>query len=213
MDTITAIHQRFSANRFDPHRPVPVDIVDQLIDAARQAPSAFNLQPSRFFAVQDPESRKILRTIAFNQAKVEEAPLVIVVLGDLKAHEHFEEIAQADQQAGIYDQGLAEYFINAVKASYADPSRAHDEAIRSGSLAAMNLMNAATALGLVTGPMIGFDPDEFCKTFHISERYLPVIMITVGYNAPGNWPHKTRHSIEKLLVHDGQHDQDNAFSV
>lgn len=213
MDTLTAIHQRFSANRFDPSRPVSAELLNQLIDAARQAPSAFNLQQTRFFAVQELEARKVLRAIAYNQAKVEEAPLVIVVLGDLKAHEQYEEVANADKQAGIFDQGLADYFSNAVKTGYADSSRAHDEAIRSGSLAAMNLMNAATALGLVTGPMIGFDQEKFREAFHISARYLPIIMITVGYNAPGNWPHKTRHSVEKLLERDGRPGKENAFSV
>lgn len=213
MDTLTAIHQRFSANRFDQNRPVSADVLDQLIDAARQAPSAFNLQQSRFFAVQDLDARKVLRDIAYNQAKVEEAPVVIVVLGDLEAHEHFELVAKSDKEAGIYDQGLADYFTNAVKSGYADPARARDEAIRSGSLAAMNLMNAATSLGLVTGPMIGFDQSKFRETFNISDRYLPVIMITVGYNAPGNWPHKTRHPIETLLERDGRPGKDNAFSA
>lgn len=212
MNTLNAIHERFSANHFDQNRPVSPEILDQLIDAARQAPSAFNLQPSRFFAVQNLEARKVLRAIAYNQAKVEEAPLVIVVLGDLKAHEHYEEIAKADQQAGIYDQNLAEHFTQSVKSGYADPSRAHDEAIRSGSLAAMNLMLAATSLGLISGPMIGFDQNKFRETFNISDRYLPVIMLTVGYNAPGNWPHKTRLPIDKLLERDGRPGQKNHFS-
>jgi len=213
MDTLTALHQRFSANHFDTSKPVSPELLDQLIDAARQAPSSFNQQHARYFAVQDLSARQTLRTIAYNQAKVEEAPLVIVVLGDLHAHTHFADIAHADQKAGIYDEGLANYFIQAVQNGYADPARAHDEAIRSGALAAMNIMNAATALGLVTGPMIGFDQAKFKETFHIAERYLPVIMLTVGYNAPGNWPKKTRLAIQSLLVRDGRPQKPHAFST
>lgn len=213
MDALTAIHQRFSANMFDSERPIGDDLLNQLIDAARQAPSAFNMQQSRFLAVQDLEARKTLRAIAYDQAKVEMAPLVIVVLGDLHAHEHFPEIAQSDQTAGIYNQDLADYFIQAVQSTYADPRRAHDEAIRSSSLAAMNLMTAATALGLVTGPMIGFDPAKLKKTFNIADHYLPVIMITVGYPAEGNWPKKTRRSVDTVLVRDAQPHQKNTFSV
>ena len=77
MDTLTAIHQRFSANHFA-DRPVSDDTLTALIDAARQAPSSFNQQHARFFAVQDLAARQTLRAIAFNQAKVEAAPLVIV---------------------------------------------------------------------------------------------------------------------------------------
>ncbi|HUX81416.1 MAG TPA: nitroreductase family protein [Halothiobacillus sp.] len=212
MDAHTAIHQRFSANMYDPDRPVSPEILNQLIDAARQAPSAFNMQQSRFLAVQDLEARRALRAIAYDQAKVEMAPLVIVVLGDLQSHHSFPEVTEADQAAGIYDQGLADYFVQAVQTGYADPRRAHDEAIRSGSLAAMNLMTEATALGLATGPMIGFDPIKFKETFDIAEHYLPVIMITVGYPAEGNWPKKTRRSIDELLVRDARPHQKNTFS-
>ncbi|OYY55778.1 MAG: hypothetical protein B7Y53_03175, partial [Halothiobacillus sp. 28-55-5] len=126
---------------------------------------------------------------------------------------HFADTAHADQKAGIYDEGLANYFIQAVQSGYSDPARAHDEAIRSGALAAMNLMNAATALGLVTGPMIGFDQAKLNETFHIAERYLPVIMLAVGYNAPGNWPKKTRLPVDALLVRDGRPQVLHAFST
>ncbi len=212
MDTLTAIHQRFSANHFA-DRPVSDDTLTALIDAARQAPSSFNQQHARFLAVQDLAARQTLRAIAFNQAKVEAAPLVIVVLGDLLAHEHFNEVAEADVRAGIYNQELADYFINAVKSGYADPSRARDEAIRSGALAAMNLMTAATAMGLVTGPMIGFDANQLKTTFGIAERYLPVIMITVGYDGAGNWSKKTRRPITELLVRDARPGQQHLFSA
>ncbi|WP_407276730.1 nitroreductase family protein [Halothiobacillus sp. DCM-1] len=211
MDTLTAIKQRFSANHFS-SRPVSDEMLVTLIDAARQAPSSFNQQHTRFLAVQDLAARQTLRAIAYNQAKVEEAPLVLVVLGDLRAHEHFAEVAQADVQAGIYNQSLADYFVDTVKNGYADPARAHDEAIRSGALAAMNLMTAATALGLVTGPMIGFDAAKLKKTFAIAERYLPVLMITVGYNGEGNWPKKTRRPVEELLVRDARPGQRHLLS-
>lgn len=211
MDTLTAIKQRFSANHFSA-RPVSEETLTALIDAARQAPSSFNQQHTRFLAVQDLSARQTLRAIAYNQAKVEAAPLVLVVLGDLQAHEHFSEVTDADVQAGIYDQNLANYFVDAVKTGYADPARAHDEAIRSGSLAAMNLMTAATALGLVSGPMIGFDAEKLKETFGISDRYLPVMLITVGYNGDGNWPKKTRRAIDELLVHDARPGQIHRFS-
>lgn len=213
MDAHTAIHQRYSANVYDPDRPVSPEILDQLIDAARQAPSAYNMQQSRFVAVQDLEARRVLRSIAYDQAKVEMAPVVIVVLGDLQSHLTFPEITRADQAAGIYDQGLADYFVQAVQGTYSDPRRAHDEAIRSGSLAAMNLMTEATALGLATSPMIGFDPIKFKETFAIAEHYLPVFMIAVGYPAAGNWPKKTRRSLEELLVRDARPNQKNRFST
>lgn len=212
MDTLTAMRKRFSANRYISSQPVDSGTVDQLIDAARQAPSAFNVQHARFMAVEDLEARQALRQIAYDQAKVEEAPLVMVVLGDTEAYRDFHEIAASDVDAGIYSRELGDYFVNAARQAGENTTAAHDEAIRSGSFAAMNLMNAATDLGLATGPMIGFDPVQLKKTFNISDRYVPVMIITVGYPAEGNWPKKTRRPIAELLVRDARPGHDHAFS-
>jgi len=213
METLEAIHKRFSANRYDSGRPVDGETLEKLIDAARQAPSAFNVQHARFLAVQDPEARRALRRIAFDQGKVEEAPLAIIVLGDTEAYRDFHEIAASDVEAGIYNRELGDYFVNAARQAGENPTAAHDEAIRSGAFAAMNLMNAATDLGLATGPMIGFDPVQLKETFHIAERYIPVMMITIGYPAEGNWPKKTRRPVEQLLVRDARPGGEHAFSA
>ena len=76
---------------------------------------------------------------------------------------------------------------------------ARDEAIRSASLAGMNLMIAAQAKGFVSGAMIGFDPEGVKKVLGISDQYLPVMLIAVGQEAPGNWPRKPRFSVDKVL--------------
>ena len=60
-------------------------------------------------------------------------------------------------------------------------------------------MIAAQARGYVTGPMIGFDPEQVKKLFNISERYVPVMLITLGYPAPGNAPRKRRMIVQEKL--------------
>ena len=65
----------------------------------------------------------------------------------------------------------------------------------------MTLMLAAEAKGLVSGPMIGFDPEGVKREFQISERYLPVMLLAVGYPAPGNWPRKVRLSVSEVLTY------------
>lgn len=66
----------------------------------------------------------------------------------------------------------------------------------------MTLMIAAQAKGLVSGPMIGFDPEGVKREFGIADRYVPVMLLTVGYPAAGNWPRKPRLTVEELLVFD-----------
>ena len=54
-----------------------------------------------------------------------------------------------------------------------------DEAIRSASLAAMNLMTAAQALGLASAPMGGFDAAAVCADFGLASTELPVMLVAM----------------------------------
>jgi len=82
MDAIEAIFTRRSIRKYL-DKPVPEEIVEKLLAAAMQAPSARNQQPWQFVVIDD---RAILAKIpAFmpNAAMVADAPLAILVCGDL----------------------------------------------------------------------------------------------------------------------------------
>ncbi len=48
-------------------------------------------------------------------------------------------------------------------------------------MSAMNLMLAATEMGLVARPMAGFDPTQVRRQFNLSESDQPLVIIGVGY--------------------------------
>src|SRR5262249_57448714 len=94
-------------------------------------------------------------------------------------------------EGGLMDQATADGWAKSAASSYgADEQFARDEAIRSASFAAMTLMIAAQAKGLATGPMIGFDPAGVKREFNIADRYVPEMLLTVGYPPSANWPPK-----------------------
>ena len=62
--------------------PIPDADLKKIIDAGLHAPNSYNLQPWRFVVVRSAEQKKRLRGASFNQAKVEEASVVIVACGD-----------------------------------------------------------------------------------------------------------------------------------
>jgi len=68
-----AIKSRRSIRRFAPD-DVPDEMINQMLEAARLAPSGSNSQPWRFLVVKDAAKRKELRRISMNQRFVEEAP-------------------------------------------------------------------------------------------------------------------------------------------
>ena len=201
MDTIELIKQRISTNKFDTSRTLSEAEVKELVSYATEAPSAYNIQNWRFVAVTAPEEKARLRSVAYNQQKVVDAAVTFIVLGDLRGYEKLAQILKPMVDDGLMDPATAEGWVRSAASSYgADNQFARDEAIRSASFAAMTLMIAAQAKGLATGPMIGFDPAGVKREFNIADRYVPVMLLTVGYPAPGNWPRKPRLGVEDILA-------------
>lgn len=80
-----AIEQRRSIRRFKSD-PVPREMILQMLEAARLAPSGSNRQPWRFVVVTDSAEKKRLRELCLDQAFIEEAPAVVVACADLTAY-------------------------------------------------------------------------------------------------------------------------------
>jgi len=79
---------RRSIRRYRPD-PVPDEMVEQLLEAGRWAPSASNRQPWTFIVVRDEAVRRQVAQHAayyfLRWAHVEEAPLLIVLCGDARS--------------------------------------------------------------------------------------------------------------------------------
>jgi nitroreductase len=201
MDALTALKARISANKFDTSRHLSEAEIKELVVYATEAPSAYNIQHWRFVAVTEADAKERLKSVAYNQQKVADAPVVFIILGDLRGYEKMPQIVEQTVAAGILPAEKAEGWVKMAQGSYLkDPALARDEAIRSGAMAAMALMIAAQAKGLVSGPMIGFDPEGVKREFGISDRYVPVMLLPVGYAAPGNWPRKPRLGVDEVLA-------------
>ena len=85
LTTREAIELRRSIRKFRSD-PVPEDILYELLDAARLAPSGSNAQPWRFKIVQDENSKKQLAKAAYDQSFIAEAPVVIVCCADIDGY-------------------------------------------------------------------------------------------------------------------------------
>ena len=201
MDTLETIKHRISANNFDNTKTLSEAEIKDLISYAIEAPSSFNIQHWRFVAVTKQEEKARLKAVAYNQPKVSDAAVTFIVLGDLQAYERLPKIYAPLVAAGAMTQEQVDRTVGLAIGMYSsNPQMARDEAIRGASLAAMTLMLAAEAKGLVSGPMIGFDPEGVKREFGISDRYVPVMLLAVGYAAAGNHPRKPRLSVDEVLA-------------
>lgn len=198
---ITAIEQRISTNRFDATRDMADAEIERLVSLATRAPTAFNLQNWRFVAVRTPEAKARLRALAWDQPKVTEAAAVLIVVGELADAARLPERLAPSVAAGLMSPEMAATWAKLAHGLYADSAQIQrDEAIRSASLGAATLMLAAQGLGLSTAPMTGFDPAGVASEFGLADNEVPVMLVAVGYAAPGNWPQKPRRPVDALLA-------------
>ena len=82
--SLNAIAQRRAIRVFDPVEISP-SLRDELLHAARLAPSSFNIQPYRLFWIASPDSRRAVAQLCFSQPPAETASALLVAVADLNA--------------------------------------------------------------------------------------------------------------------------------
>lgn len=80
MNVYEAIKERRSVRAYQ-DKPVPEEVLNRILEAARLAPSSNNRQPWKFVVVKDSKMRGKLVEAARNQSFVGEAPVVIAAVG------------------------------------------------------------------------------------------------------------------------------------
>lgn len=154
-DTDYPIH-KFLQERWSPRafsdEPVDSELLNQLFEAARWAPSSYNEQPWRFIVArkEDKEAFEKLSKVMndFNQSWAADAP--VLVLGIAKTTFDMDE--RPNPHAG-HDLGQA----------------------------IAHLTFEATRHDLYIHQMAGIHPDKARGLYNISEDYKPMTMFAIGY--------------------------------
>ena len=186
------VQTRRATNDFD-SAPVADADLKVILDAGRNAPSGYNLQPWRFVIVRDAAQRKALRGAAFGQPKVEDAPVVIVAVAALKAWQQgdLEKVLEISAEHG-YSQQQVDGMRKAVTGALSgDPGDicgwGPDWAVwgnRQVMIAFTHMMLMAETLGYDTAPMEGFVESQVKQVLGIpadNSLYRVVAMLAVGH--------------------------------
>ena len=198
--TLSDIRHRVSVNSFEEGATLSDGEIATLVEYASQAPSSFNFQNWRFIAVRDRDAKARLEAIAYGQKKVSQAAVTFIVLGLLNPQLRLSAALAPALEAGILDQATVDTWVGMANGMYGSNAELQrDEAIRSASMAAMTLMLAAEALGLGSGPMIGFDAAAVREEFALADDEIPAMLLTVGRKGSGNWPRKPRFPTSSIL--------------
>ncbi|MFS0656181.1 nitroreductase family protein [Bacillus sp. 179-C3.3 HS] len=178
--TIEILKERASVKEYDTSHEMTEKELKELLDITTKAPSAWNLQHWHFTVFHSAESKAKLLPIAYNQKQVSQASAVIAVLGDLEANKNGEKIYSELAEQGFITEDIKETLMTQINGAYQSEQYAREAAYSNASLAAMQLMLAAKAMGYDTCAMGGFSKEAYIKEFNVSGRYEPVMLISVG---------------------------------
>lgn len=207
MNFLELCKERRSINFFDTEKEVSEDQLTKIVETAANAPSSFNLQPWNLMVLKNSKEKEKLKALAWDQPKVVEAPVVLIVLADKtgwqEGHPIFEKNWGEMLKSGSMKLEQREWFLNATKSLYGwsyDAKLAF--AVKNTGFFAMSLMYAAIDLGLETHPMDGFDHEAVRKKFKIPDNYWVPILLAVGYKKSGLelQPAKWRKSYNEIVV-------------
>ncbi len=197
---IETILSRTAAKYYDTTAVLSDDEIRELVRIGTTAPTSFHLQNWRFIAVRSEEAKARLKPIAWNQPAISDAAVTFIMVGQMADASTVPERLKPVVDAGIMPAHLVSEWENPARGLYDNqPQRQRDEAVRTATFGAAAIMYAARSWGLGSTPMIGFDAEAVHREFGLSNTEIPVMLLSIGKERPGNWPQKPRMPIEEVL--------------
>ena len=175
MSFLDLANKRYSVRNYK-NTPVPQEKIDQCIEAARLAPSACNSQPWKFIIVNDLKLiNKLARAtfegiLSFNHFAFKAPVLILIVSERQKAFAKFGSIVKR-KNFSLMDIGIA----------------------------AEHFCLQAAEEGLGTCMLGWFNEKKVKKTLSIPKLKRVELIISVGFSADDNIPHKKRKSVDEIL--------------
>lgn len=162
-----------SARTQNGYLPTPVsdETLRALYDLLKFGPTAANSSPARFQFVRSVEAKtRLLACVSpGNVAKIEQAPVTVIVGMNLEFHEQLPKLfPHADARAWFAGK----------------PAAIQESAFRNSSLQGGYLIIAARAMGLDCGPMSGFDATKLDAAFWAGTPVKTNFICTLGQGDP-----------------------------
>lgn len=174
-------------NKFT-EKDVSDELIAQLYDLMKWAPTSMNCQPGHFVVVKSKAAKERLNPALApgNQEKTMGAPATIILASDTRFYEHMGTQFTANP--------------NAEEMFKSNTELAQTTAFRNSSLQGGYLILAARMLGLDCGPMSGFDNAAVDAEFFPDGRYKSNFLINIGYGDPSkNYPRGPRLSLDEAV--------------
>ena len=113
------LYERTSTRAFNPNKEISSTELHEILKAATQAPSAWNLQHWKFLVFQGEDVQKRLHPIAYNQQQILDASAVVAILGDLEAYKNVEPVYGPIVEQGFMKEEAKERLAKNIESAYA----------------------------------------------------------------------------------------------
>jgi nitroreductase len=206
---LACLHWRYATKKFDPAKKIHASIWSALEQALILSPSSYGLQPYLFLVVNDPELRKRLRAVSWDQPQVTDASHFVVFARKLTMTEA--DVGRfVDLIAGIRStvrSSLQGYHDMMVGDLVTGPRSAwiKEWTARQTYLALGNLLTCAALLGVDACPMEGIDPAGYDEILGLAAKGFGTTNVCAfGYRAADDKyadAKKVRFPNDELIEH------------
>ncbi|MFC1977068.1 nitroreductase family protein [Chloroflexota bacterium] len=192
LTVMETIERRRSIRKFKPD-PVPDELINQMLEAARLAPSGTNRQPWRFQIVKDPTLKeRIVNEATFDQKHVLGAPVVIVCGSELLSFVKGHKLAPPG----------SEYF-GADSEDWENLKQFLPDAHLYTAIAVTHMVLAADALGLGTCWVQRLKYGQLARILGWPRHIAAMTLLLVGY-PDEEPPPRPRLALEDIVLQEGQ---------
>ncbi len=179
-DIFTLLKSHRSIRRYKPD-PVPEELLQRILDAARQAPTSSNLQSYSIVVITDPPRKTQLAEYCGKQAWVAQCPVFLALCPDLR---------RLDRVCQLRGYKFSDRYIEMLLVATVDTA-----------LVAQNIVVAAEAsgLGICLIGAIRNNPAQVSALLKLPERVFPLVGICLGY--PDQHPMVKPRLPEQVVIH------------
>jgi len=192
------IEERRSIRKFR-EDSVSDEITNELLNAARLAPSGSNLQPARFVVVRSPSMREKLGTCTPYKF-ITKAPVIFVCCADRTSLETRDKRVGELLEAGAFnDVDMDPTDSKAYAGAQMDDSAARAYLSMNAAIAIEHMVLRAVDLGLGSCWIGRFDRERVREILELDENTHIVVLLPVGYPAQSP-PQRPRFPLDHLVL-------------
>jgi len=181
--TISAvIADRRSTPRFA-STPIQEEDLRRIVVAGLESPSGYNLQPWRFVVIQTLEQRRRLRAASHDQPKVEQAPVVIVALGDPLGWQEgdLDAMIRIGAEHGYAHPSKSGEMRHVIEKYFTEHENMPVWLNRQVMIALTTMMLMAEALGYDTALLEGFEEQKVRSVVGAPDRMEVICLLAIGH--------------------------------